>query len=44
MSQPTENVKIKLTHGVLGVEIGTQSLVEVLSIVKVKSDQDNLYW
>ncbi len=33
-----------ITHGVLGVEIRARSLVEVLPVVKVKSDKDNLYW
>ncbi len=29
---------VKVTHEVLGVEIGAQSLDEVLPVVKVKSD------
>ncbi len=33
-----------ITPGVLRVEIGARSLVEVLPVVKVKSDKDNLYW
>ncbi len=39
----SSNSDQKITRGVLGFEIGAQSLVEVLPVVKVKSDQDNLY-